>query len=164
MKIFIFFFTLSLAIFFQVSLMQKIDFYGVAPNLPLVIVFFLIFFSDNYKKTMFSAMFLGLLFDIFSGVIFGVFTLTFIVTAFLAFVLSDTIVSRDNILILFFISICGTLFYALFSVLLIYIFSFFNTDNLKIFLNFIFFRNIIFEAILNSLLIFVLSPLKRFVK
>lgn len=164
MKKFLFFTILALVVFFQASLAQKIEVFSVLPNLPLITLFLLIFFLKDYKKMMLSAVFLGLLFDFFSGLPFGIFTLTFVSLAFIANMMLNAFISRENIFIFFAIVVFGTIAYYILNIIFLSIFNFFGAGELNIVLAPVFLKNMLIEVLYNLILAFLISPLGKFVR
>ena len=164
MRNFLFFTILALVAFFQTSLAQKMGVFSVLPNLPLVSLFLLIFFLEDYKKVVFSALFLGLLFDFFSGLPFGVFTLTFVLLALVVDMMLNVFISRENIFIFFTIVGLGTLAYYFLNIIFINTFNFFGVGGLNIVLTPVFFKDIFLEVLYNLILAFLVFPLGKFIK
>jgi len=161
MRNFLFFTILTIVVFFQVSLVHQIEFFGITPNIPLVVLFLIVFFLDDYKKTMLSALFLGVLLDVFSGMAFGLSALTFLCTAFLADLVLRTLIHRENVLMLFAVVAGGTFVYVFLNVIFINIFGILGINDLRIILNLRFLNNIALEVVLNLLSVFILIPLRR---
>ncbi|MBI3671416.1 rod shape-determining protein MreD [Candidatus Azambacteria bacterium] len=162
MKKTLLFLILAFSVLLQTSFMQKISIFGVSPNLPMTMLFFVAFFSRSYKMTMLSGLFLGLLFDIFSGTAFGIFSLTFICLAFFVSVLLDSVVLRDNIFMLFAILFFGTIFGSFLSAATADLFDLLEISVMHINLNYSLLKTSVIEAVLNSFLMLAILPLRRF--
>jgi len=163
MKNIIFFLVLVLAIFLQVSLFQKIGILGVIPNLPLVLVFLISFFSKDYKKTILSAFFLGILFDIFSGMPFGIFTIIFVLLALVVSVLISTLVSHEKTSMFFVVVFLGTFLYYILAFVFINIFHLLGLTDLSLALGSKLFESAFFESLFNLILAVLLFPTRRFI-
>ncbi len=162
MKNILFFLLLALAVFLQTSLLRGVEVFGVVPNISLVLFFMISFWIQDFKRVLASALFLGVLLDIFSGFSFGIFTLTFIFLAFFLNLLLGVFISRESILMLFFIVIVGTFGYYFLTLTLTNIFNFFDPEYFSIKLDVVFLKTVFVESLYNSVLLFLLLPLKRF--
>lgn len=75
------------AFFIQVTVLGKVRFFGIVPDIMLILIVYFSFFRD-IKKTIFLAIFFGFLFDLFFSSIFGLHTLIFFIAAWLSSLLS----------------------------------------------------------------------------
>ncbi len=162
MKNILFFLILTGIVFLQTSILKDIEIFGVVPNLSLVFFLMIIFWIQDFKMVFISALFFGLFLDFFSGFSFGVFTLTFIFLAFFLNLLLAVFVSRDNILVLFFMIFIGTFAYYLLILTLTNIFNFFNPNYFSLALDINFVKTAFIEFLYNLIILFLLLPLKRF--
>jgi len=153
---------LAFTVFLQTSLLRGVEVFGVAPNISLVLFFAISFWVSDFKKVFASALFLGVLLDLFSGFSFGIFTLTFIFLAFFLNLLLGVFVSRESFTVLFFMVIFGTFIYYFSVLALTSMFNFFNPEYFSRKLDIVFFRTVSIEALYNLVILFLLLPLKRF--
>lgn len=115
---------LFLLALFQQSFVNNFSLFGRSLNIYLIIVFILVFFSSYQQALVYSAL-AGLMFDLFSLGIFGLFTLSFLISSLIVKKVSH-LFNRLNIfsflvlLILFFACyrICFGLFSLVFSKIL----------------------------------------------
>jgi|GEM_PF-4391231 len=162
MKKIIFFLFLAAAVFLQTSLLHGFELFGIVPNISLVLLFMISFWIQDLKIVLSSALFMGLLLDFFSGFSFGIFTLTFILLAFFLNLLLGALIARESILVLFFMVIIGTFAYYLLTLTLTNIFNLFNPAYYSIKLDTALLKSVFIESLYNSVLLFLLLPLKRF--
>lgn len=81
---FIFLFILALLVFLlQISFFNSLPGFWGRINLPLLFVICLFIFY-NFKNSLYFAIFLGLFLDLFSFYLFGAYTMSFLLTLFLA--------------------------------------------------------------------------------
>lgn len=162
MKRVIFFAILFFAVILQATILQDVKFFGVAPNVALVFLIFFAFWEKDYKNAFFSAIILGVLFDVLSGPFFGTFLLIFLFLAFLIYISAKVIISSDNNFAFLGIIFFGTIFYYILYYFCINSFHIFGLVDYNIALNAIFFETLALEVALNSLLAFALIPAKKY--
>ncbi|OGZ34931.1 MAG: rod shape-determining protein MreD [Candidatus Portnoybacteria bacterium RIFCSPLOWO2_01_FULL_43_11] len=117
---------LLISVISQTSFWPALGIYGAAPNLVLVFILawvILVFQKDLSDSRKFWPIILaGLLLDLFSGLPFGVFSLSFIGLTYLVDWLIKNIFSRINFGSLVLLSLAATLFYNLILIILIRLF------------------------------------------
>jgi rod shape-determining protein MreD len=163
MRNILFFLLLAFVVFLQTSLLRDVEVFGIVPNVSLVLFFVISFWIQDFKRVFASALFLGVLLDLFSGFSFGIFTLTFIFLAFFLNLLLGVFISRESVLVLFFMVIIGTFAYYFLTLTLTNIFNFFDPKYFSIKLDIVFLKTIFVESLYNSVILFLLLPLKRFI-
>ena len=162
MKNILFFLILAFAVFLQTSLLHGVEFFGVVPNISLVMLFMIVFWIQDLRRVLIGALFMGLLLDLFSGFSFGIFTLTFLFLAFFLNLLLGVFISRESVLVLFFMVILGTIGYYILTLTLTNLFSLFDPSYYSIGLDSTFLKSAFIESLYNSVILFLLLPLKRF--
>ena len=162
MKKIIFFLFLAIAVFLQTSLLHGIEIFGIVPNISLVLLFMISFWIQDLKMVLSSALFMGLLLDLFSGFSFGIFTLTFIFLAFFLNLLLGALIARESVLVLFFMVIIGTFGYYLLTLTLTNLFNLFDPAYYSVSIDSTILKSVFIESLYNSVILFLLLPLKRF--
>jgi len=162
MKNLFFFLVLALAVFIQVTLFRELELFGVLPNIALISLFFVAFYIKDNERVMLSALFLGLLFDVFSGVSFGIFSLIFLSISFIIILVKEAFVSNQNITTFILIVFLGTISYYLLTVILVNIFNILQIAEYKVDINLIILKYAFFEALYNMLVAFIFIPAKKF--
>lgn len=82
MKNFLLILTILLAVVLQTTALSVLAVWGVSPNLVLVLILILVIFK-KFKKVWWLAVLAGLLLDLFSGLPFGLISLSLVIVAFL---------------------------------------------------------------------------------
>jgi len=156
---FIIFFILAVM---QASFLDQASIFGVSPDLILLSLLFLVFFSENYALVMSGAFFLGLLMDIFSGFYFGSYVLSFFILGNVIYLILNKLIPRGNNYIFLAIVFIGTILESLIIFCIVYLIYTFNADDYYIHMDLLFFKNIMLESAYNAILAFILLPLKKF--
>jgi len=102
-------------LFLQESFLSKITIFGFSFNLYLILLFLLIFFCKG-NLGFISAILAGIILDLFSFFPFGVFTLSFTVSAFLTEKISR-VFQKSNIFVFF---LLFGLFFAFYKILFLF--------------------------------------------
>lgn len=163
MKNLIFFLALFFAVILQATLFQSVKIIGVLPNIALVLLIFTSFWGKDYRKSFLSAIIFGLLFDVLSGPVFGLFLLTFVCLTFCVHVLARMFFSGENIYVFFGIVIFGTLAYYVFYYIFTGIFDMFGIVEYQVSFNGIFLKNLAIEMILNLSAALLLMPARKLI-
>lgn len=151
---------LFLAVIFQATFIPHLAIWQVAPNLVLIIILSWSILTDS-KKTLGWALIAGLLLDLFSGLPFGVLTLSLVLIAYIVNLLAYTILGQANFLVIGAIGFGGTIIYNLFIRLFIKLASLLNLTNLSVNLGYDLWRLILPEAVYNTIIIFIIFWLMK---
>ncbi len=100
---------LFLIVILQITVAPFFSIYGVAPNLVLVLV--LLIASKGFKRNWGWILLLSLLLDYFSGHLFGLVSLSLVVTAYSIDLINAKVFSVAKFWIISFLVIIGTVFY-----------------------------------------------------
>jgi len=103
---------LFLAILLQTTLLTHLSIFGVLPNLVLIIII-LVSLTNNWQKSLISALVGGLLLDLFSGLPLGTFSLSLVIISFIFNFAKFYLFTRINFLVILTAIITGTIFYEL---------------------------------------------------
>ena len=112
MKVFLIILILLLAAVLQVTAVPFLSFKGVSPNLVLVIVLFLVIFK-GFKQVWLGVLMAGLFLDFFSGLAFGLTSLSLIFTVFLIDWFNKKVFSQINFWVIVVLIGLGNLIYYL---------------------------------------------------
>jgi rod shape-determining protein MreD len=112
MKTFLIILFLLLAVVLQTTIFSALTVWGVAPNLVLVLVLLLVILK-SFKETWLAVLATGLLLDLFSGLPFGLISLSLVTSAFLVGRINKSLFSTVKFWITVSLIILGTLFYNL---------------------------------------------------
>jgi len=112
MKLFLTILILLLAVILQTTLVPFLAFVGVSPNLVLVLLLFWVILR-SFKKVWIGVLLTGLFLDFFSGLPFGLISLSLVGTAFLIDWFNRNIFSMVKFWVVAVLIILGTLIYNL---------------------------------------------------
>ena len=110
MKNFKLFLVFLICFIFQSTLLRNFSIFGVAPNLILVLLTVFSFYFENYVGVTFGVIF-GMMQDIALGQVIGMSALIYFAIG-MGLQAVRVSVYRDNIIVMFLISVCGTAAYA----------------------------------------------------
>ncbi|HEB01533.1 MAG TPA: rod shape-determining protein MreD [Candidatus Portnoybacteria bacterium] len=141
---------LFLAAVLETTFIPHLAIWGVEPSLVLIIVLSWSILA-NGKKALTWALLGGLFLDLFSGLPFGVFTLSFVIVAYLTNLVAYNILDKANLLVVSSIGLIGTITANLLMRLFLKLANLVHLSSLTIEFNF--FRLVLLEAIYNTILI-----------
>lgn len=148
------FFLLLLTVL-QTTWFNCFEILGVKPNLLLVYVVSISFFSNKKESAVLGAVY-GIIFDIFIGKFLGMNALMFAITGFFTAYFCEKIIGNKNIFVIALFTVVISIFYEFIN----YFFSFLIIGDI----DFVYaFKNVIFiEGLYNGLIVFLLYvPLKK---
>jgi len=163
MKTFIVILGLLLAAILQTSLLSFLAFREVAPNLVLVLISLLVIFKD-FRKVWWLVILGSLFLDLFSGLPFGLISLSLVVTAYCLSQFKQSLFSEAKFwIVLFLVGLAG-LFYNLVLTGLGELFILFDLSRTEIYpaiisLNYL--SNLFLTAFYNIILLTFLYGLKK---
>jgi len=158
MKKFIFFLILAFLCILQISLFSNTSISFVKPNILFALVVFLSFFSSEPKKAYLITLFLGLIFDIYSGLPFLVFTITFLLTSFFITFLVRSFIHKENTALFLLTAFLSTFLYYILAFLCIKTYHIFNLSWYDIEANITLAKHSFFEALWNLGLVLIMLP------
>lgn len=123
MKIFLIILSLLLAVILQTTILSVLDISGVSPNLVLVLILTLVIFS-SFRKLWWVIVLAGLFLDFFSGLPFGLISLSLATTAFLVDWFSRNVFSTTSFWIRIVLVVLAGLVYNILLIVLIKLFQF----------------------------------------
>lgn len=150
-KTFLIIFTLLVGLILQTTLAPRLAIDSVAPNLLLVIILFWVVLAD-FRKIWWLIILAGLVWDLFSGLPFGLINLSLMITSALIDWFKRSIFSFTRWWVLASLMILGTLIYNL----LFFVLSRLFESNLALD-----FKKLLIEAIYNLVLIVILYGVKK---
>jgi rod shape-determining protein MreD len=112
MKSFLIILALLLAVILQTTLLPFLSFKGITPNLVLVLILFWVI-SKSFKEIWLMVILAGLFLDLFSGLPFGLISLSLVGTAYLIDWFNKNVFSGDKFWIVVALIALGSLFYNL---------------------------------------------------
>lgn len=151
MKIFLIILSLLAAIIIQTTLFSVLAKGGVSPDLVLALILFLVILY-NFRKVWWLVVLAGLILDFFSGLPFGLMSLSLLGASFLIDWLNRNIFSTVKFWIIALLTVLGTWLYNLFFLVLNRLFQI----NLSYPL-----RNWLIEAFYNLLLVSIFYGAKK---
>lgn len=161
MKFILIILLLFLAILLQTTLLTHLSIFGVLPNLILIIII-LISLTNNWQKSLVSALFGGLLLDLFSGWPLGPFSLSSAIISLILNFAKFYLFTRINFLVILVAIISGTIFYDLLVIFLIKFMSLIGLSYISLKYNLLYLMPI--EIIYNLISVMVFYLLRPIVK
>ncbi len=112
MKTFLIILIFLLAVVLQTTVFPALTVWGIAPNLVLVLILLLVILK-GFKETWLAVLASGLFLDLFSGLPFGLISLSLVTSAFLIDWINKSLFSTVKFWISVSLIVLGTLFYNL---------------------------------------------------
>ncbi len=164
---FLLFFSL---VIFQLTIVPYLTVFSVYPNILIgAVLIFAIFKNSNW--VLLWALLAGLMLDFFSSLPLGIYSLNFILIAWLAMFVGRNIFKITDLLGQVSLLLLGCFLFSFLNIFLIKVFYWFGLSELSLPFSFVFWRTVLPEIILNSLSalaifiifkIFALKPAKNY--
>lgn len=150
--------TILIILALQLGFLPGLDYrLALMVNLPLLFIVFISFFA-HYETAISSALILGALLDLYSGLFFGFFILLLAISVIIIKFFLNSILQNKNIGVLLFINLIAVFIWQLAYILTIIIYSrFFHQDTGRL-ISPQYFIYLIYQIIIHSLIIILFSP------
>lgn len=152
-----------LAVLWQLSFFNELMLFKQFVNFPLVIIIFLAG-TRKYRSALYFGVLAGLILDLYSILSFGITTVSFLFTILIIYILLEKFISRVTIYSLLLTTLLSTLFYNLFIPAITNLFVWLNWHNLAIPFTTKIIEILIWQLVINLLLILLINILSYLVK
>jgi hypothetical protein len=136
------------------------SFFGLGANLLLIILVIIILLF-NWRQALWLALFGGLLWDLYSPLNFGFYTLSFLLTAILIYYLAANYLATKSLYSLEFLILIAAVVFNLLLLIFSNLANFFNLSSNYLLLNWQFLGELIIQIIINFILAYIFYKFYR---